>query len=197
MKKSMGAKTVVYPTPVFVVGTYDREGKANVMTAAWGGICCSRPPCVAVSLREATYTYGSIVVQKAFTISIPSQNYVKEVDYFGIISGKHKDKFAATGLTPVKSDLVNAPYVKEFPLVLECRLLHTIEIGLHTQFVGEILDMKADEAVIGEDGLTDIEKVKPIAFALETKAYHGIGGFIGRAWSIGKEIKRLSRYSTT
>jgi hypothetical protein len=44
MKKSMGAKTVVYPTPVFVVGTYDGQGKANVMTAAWGGICCSRPP---------------------------------------------------------------------------------------------------------------------------------------------------------
>jgi flavin reductase (DIM6/NTAB) family NADH-FMN oxidoreductase RutF len=109
------------------------------------------------------------VAQKAFTISIPSQNYVKEVDYFGIVSGKHKDKFAATGLTPVKSDLV------------------------HTQFVGEIVDMKADEAVIGEDGLTDIEKVKPIAFALETKAYHEIGGFIGRAWSIGKEIKRLNR----
>ncbi|NIT41906.1 MAG: flavin reductase family protein, partial [Gammaproteobacteria bacterium] len=72
-----------------------------------GGICCSRPPCVAVSLRKATYSYGSIVAQKAFTISIPSQNYVKEVDYFGITSGKDRDKFAATGLTPVKSDLVN------------------------------------------------------------------------------------------
>ncbi|UCG13053.1 MAG: flavin reductase family protein [Deltaproteobacteria bacterium] len=188
MKKSMGAKTLVYPTPVFIVGTYDREWRANVMTAAWGGICCSRPPCVAVSLRQATYTYGSIMEQEAFTINIPSQDYVKEADFFGIVSGKDRDKFAASGLTPVKSDLVNAPYIKEFPIVLECRLLHVLEIGLHTQFVGEILDVKADKAVIGDDGLIDIEKVKPIAFDLEGKAYHGIGEFVGKAWSIGREV---------
>jgi len=56
MKKSIGAKTLVYPTPVFVVGTYDKDGKPNVMTAAWGGICCSNPPCVAVSLRKPRYS---------------------------------------------------------------------------------------------------------------------------------------------
>ena len=76
MKKSLGAKTLVYPTPVFVVGTYDANGKPNVMTASWGGICCSQPPCVAVSLRKATATYGNIVARKAFTISIPSETYV-------------------------------------------------------------------------------------------------------------------------
>jgi flavin reductase (DIM6/NTAB) family NADH-FMN oxidoreductase RutF len=156
MKKSIGAKTIVYPTPVFIVGTYDRDGKPNVMTAAWGGICCSSPPCVAISLRKATYTYGNIMEHNAFTISIPSEDYAKEADYFGIVSGEKEDKFAASGLTPVKSDLVNAPYVKEFPLVLECRVLHTLEIGLHTQFVGEIMDVKADEAVIGEKGLPDV-----------------------------------------
>ncbi len=69
MKKSIGAKTVVYPTPVFIVGTYDPEGKPNAMAAAWGGICCSRPPCVAVSLRKATYSYGNIVAREAFTVS--------------------------------------------------------------------------------------------------------------------------------
>ena len=41
MKKSFGAKTILYPTPVLVVGTYDLNGRPNVMTAAWGGICCS------------------------------------------------------------------------------------------------------------------------------------------------------------
>jgi flavin reductase (DIM6/NTAB) family NADH-FMN oxidoreductase RutF len=83
MKKSLGAKTLVYPTPVFVVGTYDPQGKPNVATASWGGICCSRPPCVAVSLRKATYTYGNIIERKAFTISIPSEAHVQAVDHFG------------------------------------------------------------------------------------------------------------------
>ena len=54
MKKSLGAKTLVYPTPVLVICTYDHEGNPNAMTAAWGGICSSSPPCVAISLRKAT-----------------------------------------------------------------------------------------------------------------------------------------------
>jgi flavin reductase (DIM6/NTAB) family NADH-FMN oxidoreductase RutF len=188
MKKSIGAKTIVYPTPVFIVGTYDKAGKPNVMTAAWGGICCSSPPCVAVSLRKATYTYGNIMEHQAFTISIPSEGYVKEVDYFGLVSGEKEDKFAASGLTPVKSDLVNAPYVKEFPLVLECKVLRTLEIGLHTQFVGEIMDVKADEAVIGKKGLPDVEAVKPFSYAPESRGYYRIGSFLAKAFSIGRKI---------
>ena len=188
MKKSLGAKTIAYPTPVFIVGTYDSAGKPNVMCASWAGICCSRPPCMAVSLREATYTYGNVVAQKAFTISLPSENHVKEADYFGMVSGRDEDKFAKTGLTPVKSDLVNAPYIEEFPLVIECKLLHTINLGLHTQFVGEIMDVKVDEAVLGEDGLPDLEKLRPILFAPENRAYYGIGGYCGKAFSIGREV---------
>jgi flavin reductase (DIM6/NTAB) family NADH-FMN oxidoreductase RutF len=189
MKKSIGAKTIVYPTPVFIVGTYDKDGKPNVMNAAWAGICCSSPPCVAISLRKATYTYGNIVEQKAFTVSIPSQDFVREADYFGIASGRTEDKFFAAGLTPVKSDLVNAPYVQEFPLILECKLLHTLEIGLHTLFVGEILDVKAEETVLGDDGRPLIEEIKPLIFSPESPAYYGLGAYLGKAFSIGKEIK--------
>jgi flavin reductase (DIM6/NTAB) family NADH-FMN oxidoreductase RutF len=191
MKKSIGAKTIVFPTPVFVVGTYDENDRPNVMTAAWGGICCSRPPCVAISLRAATYSHGNVVRRKAFTLSIPSESHVKEADYFGMVSGRKQDKFAATRLIPVKSDLVDAPYVDEFPLVLECKLLHTFELGLHTQFVGEIMDVKADEAVLDEKGSPDIEKIRPLVFAPETHGYHAIGRFLGDAFSIGNQIKAL------
>ncbi len=189
MMKSLGAKTLAFPTPVWVVGTYDREEKPNVMTVAWGGICCSKPQCVNISLRKATYTYSNIMERKAFTVNIPSEKHVKEADYFGIATGKKTDKFAATGLTPVKSELVDAPYVKEFPLILECKMAHNIEIGLHTQFIGEIIDVKADESVLGEKGLPDIEKVKPILYAPEIRTYHGVGNFLGKAFSIGKEIQ--------
>ncbi|MBN1931735.1 MAG: flavin reductase family protein [Desulfobacterales bacterium] len=189
MKKSIGAKTIVYPTPVFIVGTYDEAGEPNVMTAAWGGICCSEPPCVAVSLRKATYSYGNIIANRAFTINIASETHVKEADYFGIVSGKNKNKFSASGLTAVRSNLVNAPYVKEFPLVLECKVLHILEIGLHTQFVGEILDVKAEEEVLGENDLPNINKIKPFLFAPIRHAYFGIGNFLGEAFSIGTAIQ--------
>ncbi|MBP8985429.1 MAG: flavin reductase family protein [Syntrophobacterales bacterium] len=189
MKKSLGGKTIIYPTPVLVVGTYDKEGRPNAMTAAWGGICCSSPPCVAVALRKATYTYGNIVAQGGFTINIPSEKHVKYADYFGIVSGKKDDKFAATGLTPVKSNIVNAPYIEEFPFALECRLIQKVELGLHTQFIGEILDVKADEDVLDGQGQLDVEKVKPILYAPEANRYYGLGAFLGKAFSVGRDVK--------
>ena len=188
MKRSLGAKTLVYPTPVFVVGTYDTAGKPNVMTASWGGICCSQPPCVAVALRKATYSYNNILERKAFTISIPSEMHVREADYFGLVSGRTTDKFAKTKLTAVKSKLVDAPYVKEFPLVLECKLVHYVELGLHTQFVGEVVDAKAEEEVIGSGGTIDIKKLKLLVFTPDTQDYYGIGSFVGKVFSAGKDI---------
>jgi len=188
MKKSLGAKTLAYPTPVWLVGTYDPEGRPNVMTAAWAGICCSKPPCLAVSLRKATYSYGNIVARQAFTISIPSEAHLKEADYVGMASGRDLDKFARVKFTPVESDLVDAPYVAECPLILECKLIHTLEIGLHTLFVGEIVDVKADEEVLGDRGLPDIEKVKPLVFGPETRTYHGIGRYLGQAFAVGKDL---------
>jgi flavin reductase (DIM6/NTAB) family NADH-FMN oxidoreductase RutF len=188
MKKSLGPKPIVYPAPVLVIGTYDNIGVPNVMTASWAGICCSTPPCVSVSLRKATYTYGSIIDRKAFTVNIPSEMYAKHADYFGMTSGRKENKFSATGLTPVKSQLVDAPYVEEFPLVLECTLLHSLEVGSHTMFVGEILDVKIDEAASGEKYLADIRKVRPIMYSPESKAYFGVGSFVGQAFSMGKDL---------
>lgn len=188
MKKSLGAKGLLYPTPVLVVGTYDKAGRANAMTVAWGGIVCSQPPCVGISLRKATYTYENIVERKAFTVCISSEKYVKEIDYFGVASGKKVDKFAATGLTPVRSNCVDAPYIEEFPFVLECELLHTIEIGFHTQFIGEIKDVKAEESIVDEKGLVNVEKFQPMVYTPEIRKYYGIGRFLGHAFSMGKEI---------
>ncbi len=188
MKESIGAKTIIYPTPVLVVGTYDHAGKPNVMTAAWAGICCSVPPCVGVSLRKVTCSYGNIMERQAFTVNVPSESYAREADYFGIVSGKDEDKLSKAGLTPVRSEVVDAPYIKEFPLVLECRLLQAVEIGLHTQFIGEVMDVKVEEEMMGKDDLPDIEKVKPMIFAPDGRKYYAVGRLIGKAFSIGREI---------
>ncbi|MCE7698737.1 MAG: flavin reductase family protein [Methanobacterium paludis] len=189
MKKSVGAKTIVYPTPAFVVGTYDKAGKPDVMTAAWGGISSSNPPCVSISLQKPRYTYENIVEREAFTINIPSEDYVKETDYFGIVSGKNADKLATSGLTPVKSEIVDAPYVEEFPLVLECKLVHKVDLGLHTQFTGEIMDVKVDEDFVDSNGLPDITKIKPFFYDPSGRSYYGVGKNLGMAFNIGKEIK--------
>jgi flavin reductase (DIM6/NTAB) family NADH-FMN oxidoreductase RutF len=114
---------------------------------------------------------------------------VVEADFFGMVSGKATDKFAASGLTPVKGTIVNAPFVDEFPVVLECRLLQSFEIGVHTQFVGEILDVKVDEAVLGPDGKPDMARVRPFIYDSARQEYYGIGKSIGKAFSVGKDLK--------
>ena len=187
---SLGANTFAPITPVWVVGTYDHEGRPNVMTAAWAGICCSKPPCVYVSLRKATYTYGNLIERKAFTISFPSEAYVKEADYLGIVSGRDFDKFSTTRLTPVKSDLVDAPYVKEFPMVFECKVITIVDIGLHTEFIGEILDVKAHQSVLDENKMPDVGKVKPLVWSLANMSYRGVGKHVGQSFSIGKKVRK-------
>jgi flavin reductase (DIM6/NTAB) family NADH-FMN oxidoreductase RutF len=186
VKISIGAQTVLFPTPVFIVSTYDSSGKPNAMAVAWGGICCSAPPCVAVSLREATYTYGNIMERKAFIVNIPSQKHIKEVDYLGVASGKKEDKFAAAGLTPCKSGIVDAPYIKEFPLNLACRLINTVKIGLHTQFIGEIKDILVDEDMLEAQGVPGISKIKPLIFNPANRGYYSVGAFLSQAFSAGK-----------
>jgi len=186
MKKSFGAKTLIFPAPVWCVGSYDLKGNPNVMTIAWGGICCSRPPCVTISLRKATYTYGNIIEKQAYTLSVPSETYAKEADYFGMVSGRDVDKFKIAGLSPVKSELVDAPYVGEFPMVLECRVIHVYEIGLHTQFIGEVLDVKIEDALLNEAGKPDIQNIRPVVFSPDVGQYHGVGNVIGKAFDIGK-----------
>lgn len=188
MKKSLGAKTLLYPAPVVIVGTYDAAGKPNGMAASWVGICCSQPPCVAVSLRAATYTYSNIQQRKAFTLSIPSEDFIRQADYLGLVSGRDTDKFAAAKLTPVRSDRVDAPYVAEFPVVIECRLAHQFELGLHTQFVGEVVDVKAEQAVLDASGLVDMLKLRPLAFDPGARAYYGMGRRLGQAFSVGRAI---------
>ena len=194
MKKSLGAKTIACPSPVWVIGTYDKNEKPNIMTASWAGICCSKPPAIAVSLRKATYSYQSIIDAKAFTVNVPSAVHVKEVDFIGIVSGKNNDKFRATGLTPVKSEKVNAPYVHEFPLVVECNLIHTYEIGLHTQFIGEIIDVLADSETISEDGKVSMEQVNPFVFSATNRKYHEIGSIVGDAFKIGKDVPEANKF---
>ncbi len=189
-KKSLGARTLVPPCPVWVIGSYDSVGTPNMMTASWVGICCSDPPSVTVSLTKSRHSYGNIIASKAFTVNIPSETYARETAFFGSVSGREIDKLAATGLTPARSDLVNAPYLAEFPLVVECRLVKTVEIGTHTMFIGEIVDIKADESVLGEKDAPDPAKLGAFLFYPGSGNFYSTGGLIGSIRDLQAEIKR-------
>jgi len=191
MKLPIPPKTILLPSPVLIIGTYGPDGRPNMMNAAWGGIASSKPPCISVSIREATLSFHNIKQTEAFTINIPSEKYLKEADYVGMVSGREFDKFKETGLTAEKSELVNAPIVKEFPYTLECKLLKQVDLGSHTMFIGEIVGIVADSEALNAKQLPDIEKVRPMLWgSFGSQAYFSVGEKLGDSFSVGNELKK-------
>ena len=161
------------------------------MNVAWGGICCSEPPCVSVAIREATLTYHNLVQNQAFTVGIPSRKQVEVADFVGLVSGRNHDKFQEAGLTALKSEHVNAPIAAELPFTLECQLVHQHKLGLHTIFVGQIMGILADEDILNPKQLPDIEKVQAILYGgFGSNYYYAVGERLGKAFSIGKDLKQ-------
>ncbi|WP_018126077.1 flavin reductase family protein [Desulfovibrio oxyclinae] len=189
MKKSLGAKPFALPAPVWTVGAYDLDGKPNAMIAAWGGICCSDPASVCVAIRESRHTYPGIIERGAFTVSVCSQDQAEQADYLGIASGKDVDKFAKTGLTPVRGEFVDAPYVQEFPAVIECELTEKVNLGMHMLLVGKIRDVKVDDDKLLDGKFPDIEKIRPLVFTPGARTYHGVGELAGKAFECGLKYK--------
>ncbi|MFN2256991.1 MAG: flavin reductase family protein [Desulfuromonadaceae bacterium] len=190
MKQSLGAKPLAFPTPVYLVGSYDAQGQPNMMNAAWGGICCSEPPCVMVSVQNKRYTYASILEHQAFTINLLGCDHVMAADYYGIASGRDLNKIEACGQHVSKGEFVHAPCLDEAYLVLECRFKTSIELGTHTMFVGEVMDVKIEAECLDEKGIPDVKKMDPLLFIPGAREYYGVGEFIGKAFAVGNRVKK-------
>lgn len=185
MRKNFGKDNTVYPMPVFIVAAYDKEGKANCMNAAWGGIYDTNQ--IMVCISEGHKTTKNILESKAFTVSIADAKHVLEADYVGIVSGnKEPNKMEKAGLTTVKSEFVNAPVINEFPMTVECNLLKFNEDGI---CIGEIVNVSADESALGDDGKIDPVKLQPISFDPVHNAYIKLGEKVGNAFSDGNKLK--------
>lgn len=193
MFRSLGAKPFLVPAPVLLVGTYDKSGFPDLMTAAWGGICASQPPVIGVSVRKARWTHSAILDRKGFTVGLPSRALVAQADFAGMHSGRDTDKFASLKFTPVAAEHVDAPYAAECGVVIELSLLRHMDLGSHTQFLGEIMDVKIDEACLREDGRPDPARIDPLLYMPLVSEYWGIGGFEARAYSAGHVIPRVPR----
>ena len=187
---SLGPQAFLSSVPVMLIGSYDIEGRPNIMTAAWGGLSCSQPPCLSVSVRRATWTHRAILERRAFTVSLPTSAQAGMADFAGLVSGRSEDKFSALGLTASAGEHVDAPYVAECPVVLELLLRHTLELGSHTQFVGEIMDVKVEAFCMTPDGLPDPARLSALHYVPLVNEYYGRGDFAARAFAVGKTVRR-------
>ncbi len=185
MRKNFGAKAILYPMPVLIIGTYDEKGTPDAMNAAWGGI--SEETQISICVSENHKTTANILARKAFTVSIADAKNVIAADYVGIVSGnKEPDKMKKAGWTAIQSAQVDAPLFKELPLALECRLISYDEETC--RLVGEIVNVCADECILTDDKV-DLSKFRPITYDPMNHDYLTLGEKVGNAFSDGLQLK--------
>lgn len=185
MRKNFGAKPMLYPMPVLIIGTFDKNGTPDAMNAAWGGI--SEEKEISICISEDHKTTKNILETGCFTVSIPDVKDTVAADYVGIVSGNDTpDKIEKAGWTFEKSELINAPVFNELPFTLECKL--TSYDAETCRLVGEILNVSADESIL-TDGKIDLKKFFPITFDPSNHTYVTLGETVGKAFSDGKKLK--------
>ncbi len=186
-KLKLGPQALLYPMPTLLVGSMV-AGKPNFMTVVWGGIACGDPPMVSVAIRPTRYTLKGINENKSFSINIPDTRLVKEADYCGIVSGAKADKLAACGFKVSFGQLAGAPLIDSCPVSLECVLHQTVELGSHVLVIGRITETHISEDCL-TDGRADVTKINPIAYTTGQSQYQALGKVLGKAFSIGNDLK--------
>ncbi len=185
MRKNFGVKSWLIPQPVLIIGSYDENGVPDAMNAAWGGQYGA--DLVQLSLSEGHKTTKNIKAKGAFTVSFADASHVAACDYVGMASANDTpDKMKKAGFTVTKSEFVDAPVINELPVALECKLVKINEDG---NVIGEIVNVCADESVLGEDGSIDITKLRPIIVDPINHGYFAIGERVGNAFRDGAALK--------
>ena len=188
MKKKIKTTDAIFPMPVLMIATYNDDGSIDVMNAAWGTMLETDQ--VLLNLSSTHRTVQNIKKRGAFTVSIASTSYVREADYFGIVSGNNTpNKFANSGLTAVKSEIVDAPIINEFPICMECEFIKCQDDEYGYGVVGKVLSVSANEEVINND-CVDIAKVEAIAYDPFTHGYYKVTERVGNAFKDGFALKK-------
>ena len=186
--KSFKSAAWILPQPVLIIGTYDKNGKANAMNAAWGGQWDMHEIMISLGAHQTT---DNLAENPEFTITFATAKTMVAADYVGIVSGRSTpEKMEKTCWTIEKAPNVNAPVFKEFPITFECRVKQKIdesETGYY--LIAEIVNILCDENYLEEDGKPNVEKMELITFDPVHHTYIQLGKTVGKAFSDGKQLK--------
>jgi flavin reductase (DIM6/NTAB) family NADH-FMN oxidoreductase RutF len=186
-KITMGPRPLLCPMPAVLVGA-TVDGQPNFITVAWCGIANGDPPMIAIAIRQQRYTHHGLRQNMVFSVNVPSANMVRETDYCGLASGAEVDKAEVCRFKLFYGKLDNAPLIEQCPINLECRVMHILDLGSHSLFVGKIVETHVSQDCLS-DGRPDVDKIKPFAFTTTpVLQYHAFGKLLGKAYEIGNEL---------
>ncbi|MDD7363298.1 MAG: flavin reductase family protein [Peptoniphilus sp.] len=186
MRKNLEKPANISPAPVLVIATYNEDGSANIMNAAWGTM--QAPDHVALNLAKPHKTTENIEKRRAFTVSFADADHVESADFVGLTSGnKIPDKAEKSGFSVEKSEVVDAPIISDLPICLECEFVEYQENEYGMGVIGKIVNTSVDEKILS-DGAIDMARANLILFDPLTMGYYRVGERVANAFNVGKKL---------
>jgi flavin reductase (DIM6/NTAB) family NADH-FMN oxidoreductase RutF len=158
----------VVPRPIAFVSTVSEIGKRNLAPFSFFNAICGEPPvvCFSTGVREPRKdTYLNIKATGEFVVNIVSEEIAEQMN---LCSGDYPhgvDEFEVSGLTPVPSDLVRPPRVRESLVNMECKLLQIVEVSARSRgaslIIGEVIRFHVDDTIV-ENFRIDPAKLRAI-----------------------------------
>ncbi len=173
MKRLLGPVAAFFPTPCVLVVSGDIR-LSHISMVAWAGVVNGEPPMLGISMRPQTHSYALIKRYGEFTVNIPHEHLVREIDACAMMAGHTGDHFSCAGLTKVASSRVAPPIISEAIVSLECEVHETHSLGSHTLVVGQIIEAHVDEQVVNEKDQIVLEHLKPVVCCPMMREYRSV-----------------------
>lgn len=152
----------IVPRPIAFVSTVAADGICNLAPFSFFNAVCAEPPVVSFC---PTYrvppkdTLANIQAVGEFVVNIVSEEIAAQMNACAAEYAASVDEFAIAGLTPVASDLVRPPRVKESRVSMECRLVQIVKVS--TRPLGGSLVLGQVVRFHLEEGLFDGRTIDP------------------------------------
>ena len=130
-----------------------------------------------ISLSKSHYTNQGIIENKALSVNIVTEDWLKKADYVGCVSGHKNDKSAFFEYTTGET---GAPLISEASLTMECELDDVYETKGFDNFILIVKNTFAEESVINEKDTLNYRELKPVLFEMPSYEYLKTGDVIGK-----------------
>ena len=181
MKKNIGSKLALYPTPLVVVGTMV-NGKPNWTLVGHLGIIGHDR--VMVSMSDTHYSNKGIREMKSLSINIVDEAMLPKADYTGCVNGANQDKSELFDYHIAEGD---APIIDEAPVSMACTVDDIYKTKGFESFICKIAATYAEESVLNEKGQLDYHVLKPVLFEMPTYQYLKTGELLGQCMSLNQK----------
>jgi len=161
----------IIPRPIAFVTSMANDGTVNGAPFSYFNVVSSNPPMISLSIQRRDGalkdTARNILKNKEFVVHIVDEDNVEQINETAATLKPYQSELERANLTPVKSDIVAVPGVKEAKVRFECELVQAIELGENYQIgtdllIGRIQKYHLDNKIV-TDGKIQYDELKAMS----------------------------------